>query len=80
MRREIVAVPVGLGTPRGYELNCPRCGQANTTADAGTLGHVTVDGQEWYFFDCRCGCRYKAPQVPMNVPVRSLSDFLGGGR
>lgn len=83
MRRTIVNTRVGLGTPNRYELACPKCGTINMTPDAGKTGHLTVDGTPWYYFDCACGERYKAIEVPMRLgplmrTTEALSIIFGG--
>jgi hypothetical protein len=71
-RRQIVETPVGAGTKNGYKLACPKCGVVNETPDGGTCGVATVDGTEWYRFNCPCGCRYKAKCFPMGIGIQRL--------
>lgn len=78
-RRVIVQTPVGAGTPRGYHLACPVCTILNATPRGGLGGIPTVDGVEWYPFDCsKCGCRYKAPVVPLAVGISPLTGTVKG--
>lgn len=75
-RRVIASTLVGLGTPNQYNLGCPTCNKINETKDAGTRGVTTRDGKSWYRFDCSCGCKYKALEVPMVIGLNKFEDLL----
>ena len=75
-RRIIVNTFVGLGTNLRYNLRCPSCGMDNKTNDAGKLGIITKDGKSWYRFDCHCGVRYKAIEIPMIIGLKNVNEIF----